>query len=399
MRIAISPRRRARALAVGAAVLAVGASALAAPAQAAPPERTAVIVQLVPGSDSAAEARRAAAAGGEVFHVYRNVFRGFAGEFSQGALEGLRRNPRVALIEADGLASASGVQTITDGGLWGLDRIDDVSAPDGSYTYAATGAGVSAYVVDTGVASHLDLDERRGGYDVFGTSKDGAYDCNGHGTHVAGTVAGNAHGVAKDATVVPVRVLDCNGSGSWSGVIAGLDWVAGNHAAGTPAVANMSLGGGRNSSVDAAVQRVIDDGVTVAVAAGNDGRDACNYSPARVAAALTVGATDKTDTRASWSNHGSCLDLFAPGVGVKSAWHTDEYSKDQSSTRTISGTSMATPHVAGAAALILSQANGASPMTVSDQVIAMSVKGEVLDPRRGSPNRLLQVQPDSTGTG
>lgn len=387
-----TPTVRRSSAAVLGALLAVGGTALTAPASAAPPEKTAVIVQLTPGSDAAAEARRAAAnGGGSVSFVYTAVFRGFAGEFTAQTISALERNPRVSQIEADGRAVVSGSQAITDSGLWGLDRIDDRSGLDGSYDYREpTVSNVTAYIVDTGVAPHPDLDQWRGGYDAFTKSTAataGTADCNGHGTHVAGTVAGTTFGVAKDAAVVPVKVLDCAGSGSWSGVIAGLEWVVVDHPAGAPAVANMSLGGPRNSSVDLAVQKVIADGVTVAVAAGNDGRDACSFSPARVTAAITTGATNRADERASFSNYGPCLDLFAPGVDVKSAWINQTYSAE--STRTISGTSMATPHVAGAAAALLEQNPGLSPEAVANALVSGATRDVVLNPRKGSPNRLL----------
>jgi subtilisin family serine protease len=369
--------RRASAAVVG-VLLMVGGTALTAPAAAAPPQKTAVIVQLAAGSDALVEARLAAGTDGRVSHVFRSVFRGFSAELSDRAIAALRRNPHVALIEPDGV-----VTTAETAASWGLDRIDQRALPlNGTYNVPAAGAAVTAYIVDTGVAPTADLDQRATGYDGITPGGDGSGDCNGHGTHVAGTVAGTAYGVAKTATVVPVRVLDCAGSGTWSGIIAGLDWVVGNHVSG-PAVANMSLGGGASSTVDAAVQRVIADGVTVAVAAGNSNANACNSSPARVAGALTVGATDSSDRRASFSNYGSCLDLFAPGVGVTSDWLTG--------TNTISGTSMATPHVAGAAAVLLSRNPGGllSPSAVASNLVSTATTGVVKVAGKRSPNRLL----------
>jgi len=263
----------------------------------------------------------------------------------------------------------------------------------GSLTTAATGAGVKAYVVDTGI--RLDHEDFRGhvlsGFDAVDGGP--ADDCNGHGTHVAGTTGGTRFGVAKGVTLVAVRVLGCDGSGATSGVIAGVDYVTANHAAGQPAVANMRLGGGASAALDAAVQGAINDGVSFVVAAGNSGglvgdltgqSNACNSSPARVPAALTVGATDVRDAKASYSNKGTCLDLFAPGTNITFAWSTGP-----SATNTISGTSMASPHVAGAAALFLQTSPGATPAQVSRQLITTSTPNVVTSPGTGSPNRLL----------
>jgi subtilisin family serine protease len=378
--------RRATAGALG-AFLALGASGLTASASAAPPPRTAVIVQLTPGSDAAAESRQAAAHGGTVSFVYENAFRGFAGEFTEQAIAGLQHNPHVRLVEPDGVATVSDIQ---NGPVWGLDRIDEHALPvDGLYDYPTTaGSGVTAYVIDTGIAPHPEFGSRlKSGTSTLKGQKT-TTDCNGHGTHVAGTIAGTTYGVAKKATLVPVRVLDCRGSGAWSGVVAGIDWAVGNHQPGVPAVANMSLGGGISVSVDDAVNRLIADGVTVAVAAGNDNADAANYSPARVPAAITVAATDSGDTRASFSNYGSLVDLFAPGVGVKSAWLNG-------GTNTISGTSMATPHVTGAAALVLSRNGALAPGQVAGELTATATAGVVKN-ETGSPNRLLFVGPVDT---
>jgi subtilisin family serine protease len=379
--------RTAGRAAFAALVLTTGVSLLGAatPAAAAPPQKTAVIVQLKPGADPDAESRRASNNGASIRHLYREVFPGFAGEFPPQALAGLRNNPRVELIETDAVATTSAINQSS--ATWGLDRVDQRTLPlTGTFSYAnAAGTGVTAYIIDTGIAAHPDFGTRLGsGYTAITDATDTG-DCNGHGTHVAGTVASTTYGVAKAAQLVPVRVLGCDGSGSWSGVIAGLDWAARSHVSGK-AVANMSLGGPANSSVDRAVQSLINDGVTVAVAAGNSNANACNSSPARVSAALTVGATDTTDTRAGFSNYGSCLDLFAPGVNIDSTWNTGD-------TATLSGTSMATPHVAGAAAVVLStSAATLTPATVASRMT--STASAVVSARgAGSPNRLLYLVP------
>lgn len=328
-------------------------------------------------------------------HVYQHALKGFAASLPARAVEGLSRNPNVAWVEADGPVWLAADQSSP---TWGLDRIDEKLRPlDGNYTYNFTGAGVTAYIIDTGIRiGHAEFGGRAThGYD----SVDGALpadDCNGHGTHVAGTTGGATYGVAKGVSLVAVRVLDCNGSGTWSGVIAGIDWVTGHHVAGAPAVANMSLGGGASSSVDAAVRNSIADGVSYAVAAGNGNfagiaQDACKYSPARVSEAMTIGATDSTDKKASWSNYGKCVDWFAPGVGITSAWKDSD-----SATRTISGTSMATPHTAGAAALYLQQHPGATPVQVRDGLYAWTTKGIVASSRSANNHLLcsLAVCPD-----
>jgi subtilisin family serine protease len=307
--------------------------------------------------------------------VYRHALNGFAGEISAAARSGLMADARVLRIEPDRVMEAWGATQ--QNATWGLDRIDQRSVRwTGLYNYSQTGAGVNVYIIDTGILlTHQQFTGRLiGGFDAV-TSGGNANDCNGHGTHVAGTVGGTVHGVAKAVKLSPIRVLSCSGSGSTSGVIAGVDWVTANHV--KPAVANMSLGGGASDALDDAVRNSIAAGVTYAVAAGNGnfaGRQqpACNYSPARVREALTVGATNNTDTKASWSNYGECVDLFAPGVSITSAWYTSN-----TATNTISGTSMASPHVAGVAALYLETNPTASAATVFAAVYDATTKNIV----------------------
>ncbi|MBM0126674.1 S8 family peptidase [Pimelobacter simplex] len=346
-----------------------------AQAQAAPTGLVDVIVTLAPGADAAATARSVAGGQGRVTHVYEHALNGFAASLPDAALNALRGNGRVRSIELDQAVHASGTQTPTPS--WGLDRVDQRNLPlDGSYTYATTAANVTAYVVDTGIQlDHPDFAGRAvSGTDAVDGDTD-AGDCNGHGTHVAGTIGGTSKGLAKAAKLVAVRVLDCNGSGSTSGVIAGLDWVVAHHPAGAPAVANMSLGGGASATLDAAVKRVVADGVTMAVAAGNENADSCTKSPARVPEALTVAASDRNDARAGFSNRGTCVDLFAPGVDITSDWLGG-------GTTTISGTSMASPHVAGAAALYLSGHPTATPAQVGTAILGATTKGKVTGTER-----------------
>ncbi|HEY8166633.1 MAG TPA: S8 family serine peptidase [Gemmatimonadaceae bacterium] len=304
--------------------------------------------------------------------VYTHALNGFAGSMADAARDGLLRDARVSRVEPDGIAEA---WTSQSPATWGLDRIDQGALPlNNTYTYTNTGSGVTAYIIDTGIQiSHTDFGGRASvGYDAIGDGRNGL-DCNGHGTHVSGTTGGSTYGVAKSVTLVAVRVLNCSGSGTWSGVIAGLDYVTGDTR--RPAVGNMSLGGGASTSVDDAVKRTIASGVAMAVAAGNGNQggraqDACKYSPARVPEAMTIGATDKTDTKTSWSNYGNCVDWFAPGLGITSDWLNG-------GTNTISGTSMATPHTTGVAALYLQGNSSATPQQVRDALYAATTKGVV----------------------
>jgi aqualysin 1 len=326
-------------------------------------------------------ARLMKARGGRPDRTFGRVFKGFSARLNAADLLALRAHPDVLAVEPDVLVSIAATQS---GATWGLDRIDQAALPlNGGYTYNATGSGVRAYIIDTGIRStHADLAGRvLPGFSAFADGN-GSEDCNGHGTHVAGTVGGSVYGVAKQVSLVPVRVLGCDGSGSLSGVIAGVDWVASQTH--RPAVANMSLGAGASTALDTAVNGAINAGITVVVAAGNSNVDACTASPARVPAAITVGATTSSDARASYSNFGTCLDVFAPGSAITSAWHTGN-----TATSTISGTSMASPHVAGVAAQVLQQQPSATPSVVASAILNASTSNRVSGAGTGSPNRLL----------
>ena len=333
------------------------------------------------GSEVNKAAQRTRGLGGEIYYTYDAALVGFAASLPEPALKGLVHNPNVEYIEADQVVSLDATQSPA---TWGIDRIDQRLLPlSNSYTYNFTGAGVTAYIIDTGIRfTHTDFGGRAvSGYD-FVDNDSNASDCNGHGTHVAGTVGGTTYGVAKGVRLVAVRVLNCSGSGTTSGVIAGINWVTTQHTTGK-AVANMSLSGGVSTSLDTAVKNSIADGVVYAVAAANNNRDACKFSPARVPEAITVGATTSTDARASYSNYGKCLDLFAPGSSITSAWYTSN-----TATNTISGTSMASPHAAGVAALYLEGHSG-TPQQVRDAIVAAATSGVVSNAGRNSPNRLL----------
>ncbi|MEU5582283.1 S8 family peptidase [Streptomyces huasconensis] len=392
------------AAAISTAAAAVLGTVTALPAQAAPAEGTVIaagsadavkgsyIVTLKKSSGLKAATSQGkgliAEYGGSVTKTYKSALNGYAAKLSAAEARRLAADPAVATVEQNQRVRATATQTNAP---WGLDRIDQAKLPlNGSYTYPDTaGSGVTAYVIDTGVRiSHSEISGRAvNGYDAVDgdtTAQDG----NGHGTHVATTVAGTTYGVAKKAKVVAVRVLDNNGSGTTAGVIAGIDWVTRHHTAGAPAVANMSLGGGASTSLDNAVKNSIADGVTYAVAAGNEGVNAANSSPARVPAAITVGATGSNDAKASWSNYGSVLDIFAPGVSIKAGWYTGD-----TATNTISGTSMATPHVAGAAAIYLAGHSSATPAQVASALVNGATPGVVTSPGTGSPNRLLKIVP------
>jgi serine protease len=315
--------------------------------------------------------------------TFSHALRGGVFEMTGEDAAALRKDPRVAYVERDGRVSISMTQATAP---WGLDRLDQTSLPlDKSYESPDGGATVNAYVIDTGVLrTHSEFQGRASsGYDFVDNDAD-ATDCNGHGTHVAGTIAGATYGVAKNANIIAVRVLDCQGSGSFSGVVQGIDWVTAHHTG--PSVANMSLGGGVSQAIDDAVKASIQSGVTYAVAAGNESRDACLSSPSRVPQAITVGSTTNTDARSSFSNFGTCVDIFAPGSDITSAWYTSP-----TATNTISGTSMATPHVAGVAALYLAQHPTALPSEVASQLTSHALNGKITGVGTGSPNLMLNT--------
>ncbi len=322
-------------------------------------------------------------AGGQLHHTYSNSIKGFAATLSDAALQGMRNNPNVDYIEADQTVSLNQA-TLQSPATWGLDRIDQTAkAPNNTYYYYYTGAGVNAFIIDTGIlAAHNEFTGRlKPGYNVIADGN-GTNDCNGHGTHVAGTVGGTTWGVAKGVSLIPVRVLDCAGSGSYSGVMAGIDWVAGSTL--RPSVANMSLGGGKSLALNAAVAGAVSKGVTMVVAAGNSNADACRYSPASEPSAITVAATTSSDAKPSWSNYGKCVDIFAPGSSITSAGIAGDTAE-----ATYSGTSMAAPHVAGVAALALQANSAATPAAVTTFLINNATLNKLTSIGRGSPNRLV----------
>ena len=321
---------------------------------------------------------------GQTHHVYANAIKGFAASLPESALAAIQNNPNVASVEADATVRLNQVASVQNQATWGLDRIDQVDRPlDTQYRFNYTGAGVTAFIIDTGIrADHTEFTGRVDTGFTAVSDGNGTNDCNGHGTHVSGTMGGSTWGVAKAVKLVPVRVLDCSGSGSLSGVIAGIDWASGT--TNRPAVANLSLGSSYSSTVNAAVAGAVSKGITMVVAAGNSNANACNYSPASEPSAITVGATTSSDARASYSNFGSCLDVFAPGSNITSAWLTSA-----TATNTISGTSMASPHVAGVAALALQANPQATPASVASFLVNNASLNKLTSLGTGSPNKLV----------
>lgn len=395
-------RRAAVAITTAATLAAVLGAGLAAPAQAAPAEGRilhAGAAEAVPGSyiitlkqtaglkASTAQGKKLIAGyGGQIKRTYTSALNGYAATLSSAEAKRLAADPAVAAVEQDQKVHSTATQTNAP---WGLDRIDQPNLPlNGTYNYPdSAGGGTTVYVLDTGVRiSHQQISGRASyGWDFVdndATAQDGA----GHGTHVATTVAGTTYGAAKKAKIVAVRVLGNNGSGTTAGVIAGVDWITANHVASS--VANVSLGGGPSTALDDAVRRSIASGVTYSIAAGNSGALASNYSPARVSTAITVGATTRTDARATYSNYGPTVDIFAPGSDITAGWNTSD-----TATYTGNGTSFAAPHVSGAAAVYLTNHPGASPAAVATALVNGATSNVITGVGTGSPNKLLRLVP------
>ncbi len=349
------------------------------------------IVSFAPGVSVDKEIKSAPGRAVSAFHRYEAVLNGFAASLSAEQACAFEKRPNIRYVELDSIVTT---QAITESALsWGLDRIDQTSLPLlGTYEYNSTGAGVTAFVIDTGISNtNKDFGTRLLSHENF-TKDRKNYDCNGHGTHVAGTIGGTKYGIAKSVSLIGLKVLNCQGSGTISGVIAGVNRAATLHTT-QPAVANMSLGGGVSPSLDAAVLALINDGVTVVVAAGNESADASTSSPANVDAAITVAASSSNDSFAGFSNFGSKVDLIAPGVGITSDWLVS--STNKAGVNTISGTSMASPHVAGVAARYLSTAPTSTPAEVRNALVGAATTGVVSGVPALTVNKLLFIGKDN----
>ena len=350
------------------------------------------LVVFKPGLGRATSSKLLSDSGAQTLREYSNIFNGALVNGPLAKMQALAKNPNILVVEDDLEVKSTAIQSPAP---WGLDRIDQKALPltNSFDDINENGANTFAYVVDTGIDSaNVEFEGRVSPGFTAITDGLGSNDCNGHGTHVAGTIGSKTYGVSKKAALVPVRVLDCAGSGTYSSVISGLDWIAANYQPGQAAVVNMSLGGPASSTLDGAVRTLIGKGITVVVAAGNSGADACNYSPARVVEAITVAATTNSDSRASYSNFGSCIDLFAPGSSITSTWI------GASGVNTISGTSMATPHVAGTIARFVGFNSGLTPGQIANSVVTSSTGGVVISAGLNSPNRFLNLYliPDTT---
>ena len=315
-------------------------------------------------------------------YVYGSALKGFAAKMSDDAVARLRLDPRVKYISEDGPVTITATQAPTPS--WGLDRIDQRNLPlNNSYTYPNTGSGVHFYGIDTGIrGTHNDFTGRMSNGFTSILDGNGTNDCHGHGTHTASTAAGTTYGVAKGMTIHPVRVLDCGGSGTFAQVIQGIDWVTANRI--LPAVANMSLGGGFHQATNDAVTASVAAGVVYSISSGNSNANACGFSPASTPTAITVNAAAINDARASFSNFGTCTDIFAPGVNITAAWNTSN-----SATAILSGTSMSAPHVAGAVGMYLNANPTHTPAQVANAFISNATNNVITNPGTGSPNKNL----------
>jgi len=356
--------------------------------ESASPEESNYIIVFKPAANLDREIRGIGPGQGKVGPRFQNAFKGVMARLTERQVTALSRNPNISFIEKDSPVSLVEPTNVNNqaSAPWGLDRIDQTTGRDSTYTYTATGSGVTAYVIDTGIYSaHSNFGGRV--LPGFSSIAGGTQDCNGHGTHVAGTIGSATYGVAKSVSLVPVRVLDCNGSGTVSGVIAGIDWVS-SQAVGGLKVANMSLGGGASTAIDTAVNTLINRGVTVVVAAGNNGANACNYSPARVPGAITVASSTSSDGFSSFSNRGSCVDIIAPGSAIQSTWHTST-----TATNVISGTSMASPHVAGTVALFFQKFGYLTPAQMEQQLKSRATTNVISGVPSGTLNAFLFTAP------